>query len=68
LRCTVEQKWVLWLQDLWWLEGGAAQVKGASNRQKKYLQRHINRTAAQNSTGTVHQRIIMFMYILTGTL
>ena len=35
LRCAVEQKWVLWLHDLWWLEGGAAQVKGASNRPKK---------------------------------
>jgi hypothetical protein len=30
LRCAVEQIWVLWLHDLWWLEGGAAQVKGAS--------------------------------------
>jgi len=36
LRCTVEQKkWVLWLHDLWRLEGGAAQVKGASNPQKQ---------------------------------
>jgi hypothetical protein len=25
---------VLRLHDLWWLEGGAAQVKGESNRQK----------------------------------
>jgi hypothetical protein len=67
LRCAVEQKWVLWLHDLWWLEGGAAQVKGASNRQKN-LQRHINRRDAQISTGTVHQRFVIFMYILTGTL
>ena len=35
---------------------------------KKNWQSHINRRAAQNSTGTVHQRIIFFMYILTGTL
>jgi hypothetical protein len=58
---------VLWLHDLWWLEGGAAQVKGASNHQKN-LQRQINRTAEQISTGTVHQRIMIFMYILTGNL
>jgi hypothetical protein len=35
---------------------------------KTNLQRHINRTAAQISTGTVHQRIMIFMYILTGIL
>jgi len=35
---------------------------------KKNWQRHINRRAAQISTGTVHKRIIIFMYILTGTL
>ncbi len=29
---------------------------------KKNLQRHINRRGAQISTGTVHQRIVIFMY------
>ena len=33
---------MLWLHDLWRLEGGAAQVKGASNRQKQ------NRTEQNN--------------------
>ena len=70
LRCAVEQKWVLWLHDLWWLEVGrwcSASERGKQSP-KKILQRHINRTAAQISTGTVHQQIIMFMYILTGHL
>jgi len=31
-------------------------------------QSHKNRRAAQNSTGTVHKRIIIFVYISTGTL
>jgi len=35
---------------------------------KKNRQSHINRRAAQNSTGSVHKQIITFMYILTGTL
>jgi hypothetical protein len=29
------QQWALWLHNVWWLEGSAAQAQGASNRQKK---------------------------------
>ena len=69
LRCAVEQIWVLWLHDLWWLEGGAVQVKGASNRQKKSVAPHEQDGCTNlNWYGAVHQRIMIFMYILTGNL
>ena len=67
LRCAVEQIWVLWLHDL--LVGRWCSLSERGKQSPKTnLQRHINRRAAQISTGTVHQRIMNFMYILTDTL
>ena len=59
---------VVQLRILWWLEGSAAQVKGASHRQNTIPHSATYRMAAQISTGTVHQRIMIFRYIVTGNL
>ena len=53
---------------LWWLEGGAAQVKGLSNRQKTILSLHINRMDGQNSAYTQQEQIMTNLHILTGEM
>ena len=45
------------------LDGGAAQVKPMSNRQKTTLSPHIDRMDGQNSACTEQEQIILHMYI-----
>ena len=62
MRCAIQQKWVLWLHILWWLEGGAVEAIA-----KKVVQGATETGWTHDKqVCTVHQQIMTRVYILTA--